>query len=138
MFSLYAFVLCFLFALCGASPVPVNGTVNVLEKRITHTGRGTWFNVGLGNCGQWNSNSDPIVAISKSLYDQNGGSNCGQWLTITNTANGKTANGYVRDSCPSCGYNDIDLSPSLFQKLGSLDTGVLKVSWHFQAKGWKP
>ena len=31
-----------------------------------------------------------------------------------------------------------DLSPSLFKQLGSLDTGVLKVSWHYMAKDWKP
>lgn len=28
------------------------------------------------------------------------------------------------------------MSPSLFQSLGSLDTGVLKVSWHFENKNF--
>lgn len=74
------------------SSVPVE-----LEKRVTHTGKvhydsmessysyllilapqGTWFEPGLGNCGQVNTAIDPIIAIPKSLYDQNNGSNCGQ------------------------------------------------------------
>ena len=29
-----------------------------------------------------------------------------------------------------------DMSPSLFEELGSLDTGVLKVSWHFENKAF--
>ncbi|KAF5382338.1 hypothetical protein D9757_008458 [Collybiopsis confluens] len=39
---------------------------------------GTWFRPGMGNCGQENNSNDPIVAIPKSLYDENNGSNCGQ------------------------------------------------------------
>ena len=31
-----------------------------------------------------------------------------------------------------------DMSPSLFQELGTLDTGVLKVSWHFENKDFEP
>ena len=82
-----------------------------------------------------------------------------QWLTtsyeqkvkIRNTANGKTATAIVRDECMGCGSNDIgmsfiyiymmstivltvrlvDMSPSLFEELGDLDEGVLKVTWSF-------
>ncbi len=75
-----------------------------------------------------------------------------QKVSIKNLANGKTATATVRDSCPGCGSNDIgtdhllvhpcsivsdlsiscaDMSPSLFQELGDLDTGVLNVSWDF-------
>jgi hypothetical protein len=31
-----------------------------------------------------------------------------------------------------------DMSPSLFEQLGSLDTGVLQIEWNFKAKGWSP
>ncbi|TCD63246.1 hypothetical protein EIP91_005802 [Steccherinum ochraceum] len=137
MFSLLAVLFLTFFALCGATPVAVNGTaVATLEKRITHTGRGTWFDVGLGACGYHNVNSDPIIAISSDIYGSGG--NCNQWITLTNTANGKVASGKVRDECPGCGQYDLDLSPSLFQKLGNLDTGVLHISWHYEAKGWSP
>lgn len=83
-----------------------------------------------------------------------------QWVHITNLANGKSAWGQTRDSCPSCGSGDLgaylfreqhaqtpllicdfvyaDMSPSLFQQLGSLDTGVLSISWHFENKNFSP
>ncbi|KAI0780555.1 Non-catalytic module family EXPN protein [Trametes elegans] len=128
----------FIFALalvCSAFASPINGTATTLEKRVTHTGRGTWFNVGLGACGKTNVDSDKIVAISSQIYGN--GNNCEQYMRITNTANGKSAWGKVRDECPGCGASDIDMSPSLFQELGSLDTGVLKVSWHFENKAFK-
>lgn len=37
LFQLFLFSL--FYALCGASPVIVNGTAGTLEKRVTHTGR---------------------------------------------------------------------------------------------------
>ncbi|EIN12799.1 hypothetical protein PUNSTDRAFT_97678 [Punctularia strigosozonata HHB-11173 SS5] len=132
-----AFLALFAFVMATfASPVAPNVTVVDLDKRITHTGRGTYFYVGLGNCGYTDVDSSPIVAISTERYGSGG--NCNQWIHITNTANGKTAYGKTRDSCPGCGENDLDMSPSLFEQLGSLDTGVLKIEWHFEAKGWSP
>ncbi|KAE9405685.1 riboflavin aldehyde-forming enzyme [Gymnopus androsaceus JB14] len=109
-----------------------------LEKRVTHTGRGTWFEPGLGNCGKVNSASDPIIAIPKSLYDANGGSNCNQWIHITDTATGHVAYGLTTDSCPSCGSGDLDMSPAVFQDFASLGVGVLSISWYFLPMGQSP
>ncbi|OSD07518.1 hypothetical protein PYCCODRAFT_1463757 [Trametes coccinea BRFM310] len=123
-------VLFFLFALAFtafASPVDTEGAT-FIEKR-SRTGRGTWFDVGLGACGKTNKNSDKIIAISSDIYG-NGGY-CDKKVKIKNTANSKTATATVRDECPSCGANDIDMSPSLFEELGDLDTGVLTVTWDF-------
>ncbi|KAH9933233.1 RlpA-like double-psi beta-barrel-protein domain-containing protein-containing protein [Epithele typhae] len=130
--SPFTFLL-FLFALvCTVLAAPAS-----LEKRITHTGRGTWFDVGLGACGKTNVNSDKIVAISSEIYGSGG--NCEQYIQITNTKNGKVAYGKVRDECPGCGKYDLDMSPSLFKALGaSLDVGVLSLSWHFENKAFKP
>jgi hypothetical protein len=36
--------------------------------------QGTWFYVGLGNCGEWNKDSDWIVALAESTYAH--GSHC--------------------------------------------------------------
>ncbi|KAH9851528.1 riboflavin aldehyde-forming enzyme [Lenzites betulinus] len=123
-------ILFFLFALAltaFASPVGTEGAAP-LEKRA-RTGRGTWFEVGLGACGKTNKDSDKIIAISSNIY--NSGAHCDKKVKITNTANGKTATATVRDECPGCSSNDIDMSPSLFEELGDLDTGVLAVSWYF-------
>ncbi|PPQ73613.1 hypothetical protein CVT26_010521, partial [Gymnopilus dilepis] len=87
--------------------------------------------LGLGNCGIWNTDDQPIVAISKALYDQDGGNDCGKSIQITNIQNGNTATGIIEDSCPGCGQGDIDLSPSLFQQLAPLDQGVVQVSWTY-------
>lgn len=130
---LFTFVVFLLFVVTSlALPTTLqNGTLVDVEKRQTYTGRGTWFHPGEGNCGQWNTDNDPIVAISLSRYNSNNGANCNQWLKITNTANGNTASAYVRDSCPGCGWNDLDMSPSLFSQLADLSVGELQISWYF-------
>ncbi|KAF7314470.1 hypothetical protein MKEN_00920000 [Mycena kentingensis (nom. inval.)] len=139
--SLLVLFLC-LVQLIAAAPVDANVTsvVEDLEKRVTHTGRGTWYYVdqNRGNCGYMDVNSSPVVAISKKRYDANNGDNCNQWVQITNLANGKVAYGKTRDSCESCNTESIDMSPSLFSKIAKQSTGQIQVSWHFMAKGWKP
>ncbi|KLO11476.1 hypothetical protein SCHPADRAFT_470227 [Schizopora paradoxa] len=84
---------------------PRNATVRVRAADVTHTGRGTWFNPGLGACGETNSDSDPVLAIGSSRFGSGG--NCFQWVKIT--ANGVTAFGQTVDSCPGCGEDDLGL-----------------------------
>ncbi|KAM5535891.1 hypothetical protein V8D89_010509 [Ganoderma adspersum] len=134
LFAYLAFVLALVSATLAA---PVLSSPETLEKRVTHSGRGTFFEVGLGACGKVNKDSDHIVAISSSIFGSGG--NCDQFMEIKNTKNGKTAFGLVRDSCPGCGSGDTDMSPSLFQSLGAtLEQGVVSVQWHFMKKGFKP
>lgn len=126
-------------AVALVAAVPAKDTADVvastLEKRITHSGKATWFHVGQGNCGKWNTDSDLIVALSSPMYFES--DHCDQYLRIQ--ANGKTVYAKVRDSCPPCGKYDIDLSPSAFKKLGiPLSKGVQKVSWNFMNKKWSP
>ncbi|KAF8171978.1 expansin family protein [Mycena galopus ATCC 62051] len=123
-----------------AASLPSNATVAELDKRITHVGRGTWYDpsAGEGNCGYWDSDSSPVVAIGIARYDANNGGNCNQWIEITNTANGKTAYGKTRDSCESCGTSDLDMSPSLFEEISTLATGEITISWHFMNANWSP
>jgi len=128
-----------MFLTIYAAPIALDEKVETrqeLDKRVAHSGRGTWFYPGLGACGFTDTSSDPIVAISSQRWAN--GVNCNQWMMITNTANGKTAYGRTRDECPSCGADSIDMSPALFQQLGSLSTGVLQVTWDFEPMGWAP
>ncbi|KII88439.1 hypothetical protein PLICRDRAFT_140676 [Plicaturopsis crispa FD-325 SS-3] len=120
-FILAAFVAAFL-SFAVASPVEAE----TLAKRA-HSGTGTWFNVGLGNCGKTNKDSDWIVALPTSDYAS--GSHCDHKIKIK--ANGKTATALVRDSCPSCEAGDLDMSPSLFKHFASLDDGVVAVRWWY-------
>jgi len=127
-FALFIFALLAFVTLTFASPAPIEHREIVdIEKRST--GRGTWYYPGLGNCGGYNSNTDLVLAISKSLYNQNNGGYCYQQVAIT--FNGVTVYGTTVDSCESCTDSDIDMSPSLFQELAPLSDGVIEVTWNF-------
>ncbi|GAA5852669.1 hypothetical protein JCM9279_004947 [Rhodotorula babjevae] len=112
----------------------------------TYTGRGTYYYQGgaAGSCGNYASDSDYVVALSYTQVD--GGAHCGQKVQLTNTQNGKTVVATVADTCPGCAYGAIDLSegyvcsfssfckrPSSapFLQLGTLDQGVLPLSWKY-------
>ncbi|CEL51571.1 hypothetical protein RSOLAG1IB_00106 [Rhizoctonia solani AG-1 IB] len=116
---------------------PVDSTVAVpleIESRQeTHTlekrknGKATWFNTGLGACGKVSNDKQLIVALGPGAYKS--GQMCGKTITVKNPKNGKSTTAKVMDLCPSCGTNNIDLSPAAFQKIGSLSAGVLSVTW---------
>lgn len=73
-----------------------------------------------------------------------------QKIQVTNAATGATAVGTVADECPGCNGRDLgmfthlfvvvpdidieisaDMTPGLFEKLGSLDQGVLQINWKY-------
>ncbi|KAF7299603.1 hypothetical protein HMN09_00965700 [Mycena chlorophos] len=154
MFCYAAVFALWLVQIALATPLPVP---QALERRVTHVGRGTWYDPSgsEGNCGYWDSDSSPVVAISLARYDANNGANCNQaslssspservsfprqqWIQITNTANGKVAYGKTRDSCVSCDTSSLDMSPSLFEELAPLSTGEITISWHFMNADWSP
>ncbi|KAG5642125.1 hypothetical protein DXG03_003597 [Asterophora parasitica] len=91
------------------------------------TGRATYFEVGLGSCGWTNVDTDYIVALSPSTYA--GGVHCGKQITITNS--GISATATVVDTCPGCGPDDLDMSPSLFARFQPLAQGVFQMGWNF-------
>ncbi|KAH9979993.1 riboflavin aldehyde-forming enzyme [Lactifluus volemus] len=126
---LFAFFSLVLPVLSAPTPVPAPEELHELEKRVTHTGRGTWYYPGLGNCGGTNGSNDLVVAMAKTFYDQNNGKNCGQQVQIT--SNGKTVEATMVDSCPGCGSNDLDMSPAVFKELAPLSLGVIDITWHF-------
>lgn len=96
MYKLTWILVAFFTLTLSALAAPVPEEFQGLEKRTTHSGRvrvlisfnrswcrpshlqGTWYYTGLGNCGWTNSNSQLVVAMPQSLYDENNGSNCGQ------------------------------------------------------------
>ncbi|KIJ26096.1 hypothetical protein M422DRAFT_272874 [Sphaerobolus stellatus SS14] len=97
---------------------------NSVQKRE----RATWFVTGIGACGNFNVNSDFIIALSIPQYAN--GANCGKGVTIT--YNGVTAHATVADECPGCPEGAIDLTEGLFTFLaGSLSVGVIDVEWSF-------
>ncbi|KAG7698502.1 hypothetical protein KL933_003444 [Ogataea haglerorum] len=114
------------------SPTSQSETSASISSSGSHTGRGTFYEVGADNCGTSSTNSDLVCAISHSLYETsvNGediSSYCGK--TITANYNGNSVTVKVVDSCESCGDNDLDFSPAAFSKLADLDIGEIEITW---------
>ncbi|KAG9015759.1 hypothetical protein FRB93_012324 [Tulasnella sp. JGI-2019a] len=115
-------------AIAAAFCSPIPSTSISLDKRsTTYRGQATFFYTGLGACGHWNTNSQPIIALDAALYQKSKA--CGKWITIQNTNTKKSARGYIVDECPSCGWGSLDLSPSLFSQLAPQSEGVVPISW---------
>ncbi|KAI7852624.1 RlpA-like double-psi beta-barrel-protein domain-containing protein-containing protein [Circinella umbellata] len=98
-----------------------------LHRRQSYSGDGTFYTVGLGSCGQTNSDTEMVAALSSSLMSS--GDNCGKQLTATSDGGSVTVTAV--DSCPGCAEGDIDFSPAAFEKLGSLDKGRISIQWSF-------
>ncbi|KAI0535417.1 RlpA-like double-psi beta-barrel-protein domain-containing protein-containing protein [Xylaria digitata] len=105
-----------------AAPITNNA---IAERSQTFTGDITYYQPGLGACGETNSDSENVVAMSPSEYE----GNCGKTITITK--DGKTATAKVVDKCPSCASGAIDVSSTVFQSLVDLSVGRTTVSWSF-------
>ncbi|KAK0457335.1 riboflavine-aldehyde-forming enzyme [Desarmillaria tabescens] len=94
------------------------------------TGDATWYtpNGNYGACGTKLQNSDNVVALSSAKYDA--GAHCGKRIKVS--YKGKSVDATVRDLCPGCGTNGIDLSSSAFQELAGLDVGRIQVTWNYE------
>ncbi|GAN09433.1 riboflavin-aldehyde forming enzyme [Mucor ambiguus] len=100
-----------------------------LQARSSMSGDATYYSVGMGSCGKTNSDGEMVAALSEKLMGTGAdGSYCGKSITLTSKG-GKSVTVKVVDSCPGCGEGDVDLSPSAFKKLGSLDQGVIPITW---------
>ncbi|TEB36174.1 hypothetical protein FA13DRAFT_1706436 [Coprinellus micaceus] len=87
-----------------------------LHKRFTNS-RWTFYDVGLGACGETNVNSDYIVALNADQFGSGyPGPNCGKSITL---------------NAPGAPYGGLDLSRGLFNHFASEDVGVLSGEWDF-------
>ncbi|KAL1716453.1 RlpA-like double-psi beta-barrel-protein domain-containing protein-containing protein, partial [Schizophyllum commune] len=84
-------------------------------------------NNNYGACGKRIKNSEHAVALSNDKYA--GGAHCGKKITAHH--NGKKVVATVRDLCPGCAANSLDLTPSAFKKLAKLGKGNIAVNWKF-------
>lgn len=108
-------------------------TAAPLEKRAQFTGRGTFFAVGLGNCGWTSSANEHVVALNTAQYGSTSqvSQYCGKTITIT--YQGNTQQATIVDSCPTCPYGGLDMSTSLFSALtgGNMGMGEMQMQWSF-------
>ncbi|EJD36849.1 hypothetical protein AURDEDRAFT_174110 [Auricularia subglabra TFB-10046 SS5] len=114
-------------ALVSATPV---------EKRQVagpHTGRAAWYPAGLGVCGKRSKPSDFMTAVSPEVFNAFPGATpghtfdnpiCGRQAT-SDKPEGKSITVDILDTCPVCGFNDIDLSSGAFEAvIGDLNIGL--------------
>ncbi|KAF8969002.1 RlpA-like double-psi beta-barrel-protein domain-containing protein-containing protein, partial [Flammula alnicola] len=102
----------------------------------TQTGRGTFYNTGLGACGVTTLDSDLAVAVSPLLFDNYPGYNginpndnpvCGKILTAS--YQGKSVTVTVVDRMSSGQVTDLQFSPAAFETLASLSLGAIEMTW---------
>ncbi|KAK4698985.1 hypothetical protein P7C70_g7284, partial [Phenoliferia sp. Uapishka_3] len=98
----------------------------------TYSGEATYFYQagGTGACGSVNEDSALIVALNTAQYSS---SKCGSKVKVTNTATGKSVTATVADECPGCASESLDLSTGAFDSIGDEDTGVLSITWSYEA-----
>lgn len=112
---------------------PPIGAINQSKFSKSGQGDGTFYNpgAGVGACEWANQDSELIAAISIADFGIHvpaaSSPACGACLTVTGP-NGSVSVKVV-DKCPGCKQGDVDLSPSAFQKIASLDAGRIKVTW---------
>ncbi|CAO3653857.1 unnamed protein product [Mucor fragilis] len=98
-----------------------------------YSGEGTYYDVGLGSCGQTNSNSEMVAALNapqmKNGANPNNNSQCGKSIRVTNPANGKSVTVKLVDTCPPCASGDVDLSPKAFAAIADMDLGRIPIKW---------
>lgn len=86
----------------------------------------TYYQPGLGSCGETSSATDKIVALSPSKFTDQADL-CGKTITIEFGSKNTTAK--IVDKCPGCSADSIDVSPAVFEDLADLSVGRAQVSW---------
>ncbi|KAK2038575.1 SCP-like extracellular protein [Colletotrichum somersetense] len=77
----------------------------------------TFFNPGLGACGEFDGDGSMIVALShiKMGSQSNGNTLCGRQVRIRGPKGEAVVT--VTDKCMGCGFHDIDVSPAVFERV---------------------
>lgn len=102
----------------------------------TFSGEGTYYDPEMGACGKVNSGTEMVVAVSHELYDKhtpNGNPNknslCGK--KIRAFYEGSSVEVSIVDRCVGCAHDDLDLSPSAFEKIADKDLGRINLTWEW-------
>jgi len=113
-------------------PVPTSSSV-------TFAGPATWFNVGLGACGNWNTNDELVLAVSQTLFGGYPGTTpenmwwgnpiCGKKVKVS--YGGKSVVATIVDACVGCETWHVDLSPAAFSVLAPQSVGEMDVTWQW-------
>ncbi|RVD81206.1 uncharacterized protein DFL_009080 [Arthrobotrys flagrans] len=104
----------------------------------SYSGKATFYDAGLGSCGETHSNGDLICALSQVTMSLTAGANpnlnpmCGTKIRVMSGSNPTGVIVTIVDTCPGCaGPYDLDLTPAVFDQLGDPLAGVIDVTWDY-------
>ncbi|KAK0634418.1 plant expansin, partial [Bombardia bombarda] len=111
----------------------------------TYTGDLTYYNLGLGACGETSSNADMAVAVAHSLFDAaalEGSTNpnenplCGRTIRVSRDyaeigAGVISVLVKVVDRCVGCEPTDLDLSPAVYDLFAPEEKGRVPGQWEW-------
>ncbi|KAG4219979.1 hypothetical protein PC116_g31542 [Phytophthora cactorum] len=100
----------------------------VLHYAAAFEGDLTYYTPGLGSCGETNSETDAVVALSPSQFTTDPQA-CGKKIQIH--LGNATTMATVADKCPACSPGSIDVSPTVFQALAPLTIGRAQIEWDY-------
>ncbi|VDB89363.1 unnamed protein product [Peniophora sp. CBMAI 1063] len=111
---------------------PVSDSMRRQASGFITGGQATFYyqEGGFGSCGQQNSDSALIAALSAADIAPGGG-DCGRRIEIVNTANGKSVVAAVEDTCPGCPSHSLDLSVATFDAIGDESSGIIPIEYKF-------
>jgi len=94
----------------------------------TYSGDLTYYDVGLGSCGEYDTDDANVVALAEGMMDKS--VDCFREITITWGSVTQVAK--IVDTCPGCAGGGLDLSPSLFASFAPTATGrVHQATWSY-------
>ncbi|KAI2619750.1 RlpA-like double-psi beta-barrel-protein domain-containing protein-containing protein [Hypomontagnella submonticulosa] len=99
-----------------------------LGYAVAFNGDITYYEPGLGSCGETNSDSERVVALSPAQFAADPAA-CGKTIQIS--LDGHTTTAKVVDKCPSCSAESIDVSSTVFQDLAPLTVGRTQIEWDY-------
>lgn len=129
---------------CVANNVFRPSNLPLPSNSQTFDGELTYFQTGLGACGETNTDSDMIVSVSHIIFDAAGSSSskggnsnanplCGLMIRAErydeDRGERRSVDLKVVDRCTGCQPNDLDVTYAAFDKLASRDRGRVKVTW---------
>ncbi|KAG1007052.1 hypothetical protein G6F26_013842 [Rhizopus arrhizus] len=85
------------------------------RSRLPFSGKGTYYDVGRGSCGESDDDSEMVVAVN--VNQMNNGANpnmnphCNKMVKIVGTTSNEIIARIV-DTCPTCQVDSLDLSPT--------------------------
>ncbi|KAG0741852.1 hypothetical protein G6F57_004157 [Rhizopus arrhizus] len=133
MSNLNFLVLLALFSFCILQKL--EALVIKRQDELHFSGKGSYYNVGPGTCGDFADDSPMVVAVN-TVQLNNGASpylitHCNGTVKVVGTT-GKEVVARIVDSCSMCQVGSLDLSPTVFQQVcGSLGQGSCDIKWGF-------